>query len=185
MATASLLMTAGSAPSTPASGKAILFFNASNNFAFIDATGRTLDLVSGPATYSAAPGDPTGTTNTTGLMMGLAGSITPAFSGRIFLSITGNLSSSTTTAARGSKCQARYGTNTAPANGAALTGTAVGTICTYLAWGTTANQKAPFACNAVITGLTLGTAYWLDLGVAAVTGDTASVKDISIQAFEV
>ncbi len=185
MAASEIIVTAGATPSQPGSGKAKMFVNSSKHMATVDDANLALDYVTGPATYQASPGDPTGTTNTTGLMMGLAGTITPAFSGRIFVSITGTLQSTTTTAARGAKTQIRYGTSTAPANGAALTGTAVGSVETYNAWGTTANQKAPFACTAVITGLTLATAYWLDLMVATITGDTASVKDLSISAFEI
>jgi hypothetical protein len=185
MAAAELLMTAGATPATPAAGKGKFFFNNSKNAAMVDDTGRALDLVSGAATSQSSPANPTGTTNTTGLMMGLAGSITPAFSGRIFVSISGSIGSNTTTAGRGAKTQIRFGTGSAPANAAALTGTAVGSLEQWLSFGTTANIKSPFCCTAVITALTLGTAYWLDLGLAAITGDTAVVTDLSISAFEI
>lgn len=185
MAAAELIMAAGATPATPGAGFGKFFFNPSKNAAFVDDTGRAIDLVSGPATYSAQPGNPTGTSNTTGLMMGIAGSITPAFSGRLFVSISGSIGSNTTTAGRGAKVQMRFGTGGAPANAAALTGTAIGSLVQWLSFGTTANIKSPFCLTAVTTGLTLGTAYWLDLGLAAITGDTAVVTDLNIAAYEV
>ena len=135
MPASELIMTAGSTPSTPGSGKGKLFFNSSKNLAFVDDTGRVIDVVNGPATYSAQPANPTGTSNTTGLMMGLAGAITPAFTGRVFFSISGSIGSNTTTAGRGAKTQMRFGTGAAPANAAALTGTSIGSIPQWLSFG--------------------------------------------------
>lgn len=134
-----------------------------------------------PASTQASPANPTGTANTTGLMMGLAGAITPAVSGRILVTITGNGASDTIN--DGWKAQIRYGTGAAPANAAALTGTAVGTLATTTA-DLAANNKNAFSVTAVVTGLTVSTAYWLDLSLAAITGGTATVTDVSISAQE-
>src|SRR5439155_2819066 len=126
-------------------------------------------------------GNPVGTASTTGVMMGLAGSITPNRTGNVLIIISGDIFNNTIN--DGGTVQIRTGTGTAPINGAALTGTVRGgTPATTAAVG---SEKSPFSVNAVVTGLTLGTAVWLDLGVAAVIGGTATVENISISAVEV
>jgi hypothetical protein len=134
------------------------------------------------ASSQSTPSNPTGTTDTTGKMMGLAGTITPTASGKILLIISGTIFNPTAIA-DGAKVQASYGTGTAPTNGAAITGTQCGGRPQYIA-ATTA-QKVPFSVNCVITGLTLSTAYWLDVTLAAITAGTATINDVSISAHEI
>ena len=114
-------------------------------------------------------------------MMGLAGAITPSSSGKVHITITGTIANATAIA-DGAKVQIRYGTGSAPANAATLTGTAVGSLQQYIA-ATTA-ETAPFSVTAVVTGLTLSTAYWLDVSLAAITGGTAAITGVSITATE-
>jgi hypothetical protein len=38
--------------------------------------------------------------------------------------------------------------------------------------------------NALVTGLTLSTTVWVDISLAAITGGTARVRDISISLVE-
>ena len=45
-------------------------------------------------------------------------------------------------------------------------------------------QKAPFSLSAIVSGLTAGTAIWIDLALTALTGGTAAVENLSITAFE-
>jgi hypothetical protein len=146
-------------------------------------TGTGLKWVS-EATHQSTPADPTTTTSTTGVMMGLAGSITPSKSGTILIVISGDIDNNTS--GDGAQVQIRTGTGAAPANGAALTGTTRGGLVKVLTptnnAGTTA--RVPFALNCLITGLTVGTAYWIDISLAAITGGTARVRDISISATE-
>lgn len=142
-------------------------------------SGGTLSA-STPVTAQATPTSPTGS-NTTAHMMGLAGSITPNKSGKIFVAISGVLNNST--AADGGTVQIRFGTGTAPSNGATATGTAAGAAISYGQNAT--SQKFPFCCTAVITGLTLNTAVWLDVTVQAVTGGTCSITSVGISAFEI
>jgi hypothetical protein len=125
---------------------------------------------------------PTGTTNTTGVMMGLAGAITPGTSGTVLVTICGQMGN--TVSGDGCKYQIRYGTGSAPANAAALTGTAVGPQPNPIFFPTP-SYTSPFSITAVITGLTPGTAYWIDLTLAAVTGGTASVANVGVSAIEV
>ena len=124
-----------------------------------------------PASYSSAGfTNPTGTNSTTGVMMGLGAqgaSITPTFSGRVLLVYTGTLASSSGTAYTHT-VYTYYGTGGAPANGAALT-------------GTQANSQGPNFNNSVqmgisvvevVTGLTVGTTYWLDIALKSGNGGT-------------
>ncbi len=49
-----------------------------------------------PSVSVKAIAAPTGTTNTSGLMMGLAGAITPNSTGRVMVLVSGNIISGTT-----------------------------------------------------------------------------------------
>ena len=133
------------------------------------------------ASTQSTPADPSTTTSTTGVMMGLAGSITPVITGIIIINICGSLDNNN--ANDGVAVTIRTGTGTAPANGAALTGTATGATITHTNQSTTA--RFPFSICARVAGLTVGTAVWIDLGVAAVTGGTARVRDICIVSHEI
>lgn len=140
-----------------------------------------------PATSQATPSDPTGTTNGTGLMMGLAGSITPQMSGKVMIVVSGNISATGIGGGSGAKTQIRYGTGTAPTNGAALTGTAVGNMAQIVnaALALIVPGNGNFTCNAVVTGLTVGTAYWIDQSLARITSGTATITGVSISVIEV
>lgn len=135
------------------------------------------------ALSQSSPSDPTGTTDTTGKMMGLAGSFTPTSTGRALIVISGDIANGSVN--DGAQVQIRYGTGSAPANAAALTGTTAGGVVKYNGASNTAAIKFPFALNAIVTGLTVNTAYWIDIGLAAITAGTASIKDISISVVEV
>lgn len=131
------------------------------------------------ASYQATPSSPTGTADLTGVMMGLAGSITPNTSGQIIIIVSGDIANSSI---GGAKVKLRYGTGTAPTNGAAATGTPVSQFITLSPIG--ANIQESFSVQGIATGLTVATAYWIDLQVAAMTTGTASVADITISAHE-
>ena len=146
----------------------------------IDTGAVSADKLAAAASVQAQPADPSGTTDTTGKMMGLAGSITPTFSGSVLLIVSGDVTNDTIT--DGAKVQLSYGTGTAPANGDAIGGTQCGGRPSYDAAG--AADRVPFSVNCVVTGLTLTTTYWIDLTLAAITGGTASVSNVSISAVE-
>ena len=117
--------------------------------------------------------------------MGLAGSITPTRTGIILIVITGDLANNT--GDDGAQVQIRTGTGTAPANAAALTGTTRGGLVkmnNLNSGGSSVTNRCPFACSAVITGLALNTAIWIDISLAAITGGTANARDISISVLE-
>jgi hypothetical protein len=144
------------------------------------ASGAVVGFNANPVTYQASPANPTGTASTTGVMMGLAGAINPQTSGILSVQVSGTMSNNT--ANDGVNAQIYFGTGTAPINGAALTGTLCGTKPQVT--GMSAGQKVPFSLNCSVTGLTVNTAYWLDVAVSAITGGTASITDVSITAAE-
>jgi len=133
-----------------------------------------------PQVYQATPANPTGTNSTTGVMMGLAGTITPRVTGRVLIIISGD--AGVTTNVRSANIQIRYGTGGSPANGAALTGTTAGAKVQALVASTT--NRLPFHVQAIVTGLTVGTAIWVDVSLNTITSGTANIKNVSITIFE-
>jgi hypothetical protein len=168
-------------------------FNAANigEIAYQSDTGEYWRLTATTPTWACIAGStvtlqigvtsPTGTTSLTSIMMGLAGVITPVRSGKVFVTISGRMSNNTVN--NGYDVSIRYGTGAAPANGAAITGTAIGGTA-RLNGVSGVGFSYPFSLSAVITGLTLGTPIWLDLIQAAVTGGTAAAFNVSVSAFE-
>ncbi len=134
-----------------------------------------------------SPSDPSVTTSLTGVMMGLAGTITPTNSGNVLIIISGDIDNSA--AGDGCAVQIRTGTGSVPANGDALTGTARGGLTQFLnpseTLGVLGLGRNQFSLNAVVTGLTLGTAVWIDVSLASVTGGNSRIRNISISAIEV
>ena len=139
-----------------------------------------------PQVYTSlsTPVNPIGTTNTTGVMMGMGGTatITPQVTGRVLVTINGQLA--TNTATDGAKVEIRMGTGGAPSNGTAMAGqgTVYGSQQSYT--GVTGALSVPFSSTIIVTGLTVGTAYWIDTDLAAVTGGTATITSVSISAEE-
>jgi hypothetical protein len=132
-----------------------------------------------PAAATSIPSNPGSTNSTTKVMMGLACAVTPNRSGKVLLMVSGDMQN--TVAGDGVEYQIRYGTGAAPANGAALAGTAAGAGPVNIPPG---GFAVPFTAQAAVAGLTVATAYWFDLGVAAFTGGFASVSNLTCTAFE-
>lgn len=151
-----------------------------NHHIYVKNTGVWIDLTAA-ATSQSTPANPALTASLVGVMMGIAGAFTPVRTGQVQITISGDMFNSVV--ADGVTAQIRTGTGAAPANGVALTGTARGNPVAYTA--AVAATKSPFSITVVVTGLTLGTAIWIDLGVAAVTGGNASVENLTVAAVEV
>lgn len=134
------------------------------------------------ATLAALPSNPTGTTSTSGVMMGLGSTctITPATSTRITVSVSGTVSNNTLN--DGVFARINTGTGVAPANAAAISGTARTSAQSATAYATGANM--PYSQTWVVTGLTPGTAVWIDLVFGAITGGTASITNVNCTAAE-
>jgi hypothetical protein len=124
---------------------------------------------------------PSGTTSTIGVMVGLAGAFTPLRTGILLISITGAMYN--TLASGATTIQIRYGTGTAPANGAALTGTGVGSQVVGKTQG--AADYKPFNAISLVTGLTKNQAIWIDLSQKTDNASgTAGLNSVAIVAYE-
>jgi trimeric autotransporter adhesin len=135
-----------------------------------------------PARFS--PANPTGTTSTTQVMMGFGATcaFTPTGSGLVLVTICGT--SKTTVAQQPVTTGARYGTSTAPTNGAAVTGTRFGPASDVAVSGSGAGAFCGFAITDVLT-LTPATAYWFDLAIqTGNASDTASVAAVTMTMIE-
>jgi hypothetical protein len=152
-----------------------------NGNVYFRATGVWGVVAHASITAQSTPANPALTASLVGVMMGLAGAITPSSTGKILVMLSGDMFNSVIN--DGVNVQLRYGTGGAPVNGAALVGTTAGGQPRYTA--AVAAQPVPFAIQAIISGLTLGTAYWLDAAVAAITGGNASIENLSLSAVEV
>lgn len=157
-----------------------------NVVAAIAAQAGDIDLVdlqaSSPSEISLTNA-PTGTTSTTGVMMGLGGlfAYTPTKSGKCKITLRGSLSNNT--GGDGVRIiSLRYGTGTAPANADAITGTVITSGNTTNASLVVANtldagEQAPFEITVLDLDLSaqLTVALWFDVVLAAITGGTASI----------
>lgn len=132
------------------------------------------------ATLLGAPSNPAGISSGSELMMGLGVStcrITPVYSGRIHVTIDGNVVNNT--AGQVTNLRVRYGTGSGPANGDAAAGTAIGSITAYS--GVTGNLTG-FSKTVVITGLSLAT-HWLDIAMST-SANTGTIAGVTCSAFE-
>lgn len=153
----------------------------------LDVAGAT--VLNGTLTTQAAhlnndPTSPAATASTTQVMMGLGSSwtLTPHSSGNVFIMVTGT--ATTNTAIATVKWGGRFGTGTAPVNGAADTGTHWGPGNDPSTRPSVAAVGVPFALNAIVA-LTPGTTYWFDLAVSTgVAADTAAVQNLAFTVFE-
>lgn len=121
-------------------------------------------------------------------MQGLAGSITPAVSGNILIMISGTLASSVATAGEGIQYQISYGVAPVPSSNGALAGTQIGAIqqCQYAQTVIAADTGTPFATQAIATGLSLGTTYWVDLAAESIqNASDVGLFDVSVSVAEI
>jgi hypothetical protein len=138
-----------------------------------------------PAVVSRTPADQTALASATYVMNGLGAiasvpcALTPLVTGRVLVMISGDIVENAT--AQTATLQLSYGTGAAPANGAAVTGTQTGG---QLAWVSLTGQLTQtFALTNIITGLTVGTAYWFDIAGKSSAG-TVQLTNLNFAAVE-
>jgi hypothetical protein len=168
----------------PTSGSSILKGNGSGGFS--SAVAGTDYATTTNATFQsnvASPQNPTATTSTSVVMMGLGGTckITPAITGRMMLQIQGNITNSTNTTI--TEIQGRYGTGTAPSNAAAATGTSFTSPKDFQPL-VASSPLSSFHIGSVVTGLALSTQVWFDLSAAVSGVSTGTVSKIDCYAVE-
>jgi hypothetical protein len=112
-------------------------------------------------------------------MMGYAASIIPRKSGTLYVSIVGTYALSNDGAYM--RLQGRFGTGSAPAFESFTSGSGIGIIISGSV--PRSNVPVPFNVHGLVSGLTLGTTYWIDLQARQTTGD-GIIDDVTIVAFE-
>lgn len=133
-------------------------------------------------TFAQSSASPTGNISTTDTAMGLAFPYIPSHSGNLVVMIAG-MALNSTAAGDGTTITGRYGTGTAPVNGATSgLGTQFGLPQHFIA-STTLGQQG-FIVLGRLSGLTLGVEVWFDLSLLAVTAGGASVKDVQFVVIE-
>jgi hypothetical protein len=190
MAASVIELTGGAAQATPSAGLLDVYATATFVLATKDPNGNiltaptireneTIAVVSQQNSGNSA--SPTGNVSTTAKMMGLGlvsgFTITPQVTGRILIIVAG-MALNATAAGDGTNITGKYGTGTAPSNGAASTGTTFGATQHFIA-STTAGQQG-FVCMGIVSGLALNTAVWIDLELLAVTAGGSTVKDVQV-----
>ena len=137
--------------------------------------GRTAIIYGGmPLVNMTNFGTPSAVTSTTGKMMGFGAATTgnavytPQYSTRLRMVWQGSAAFSGV-AAPGT-ILASYGTGTAPAYAATVTGTQVGLGMSTTIVAAVEATGLPFYIETFATGLTVGTQYWFDLDVLTSTG---------------
>jgi hypothetical protein len=130
--------------------------------------------------YAGTIGEPSppGTASATDVMMGLALVMSTGSSSvtRLTITVTGQIANGTNNGEAWTSL--RYGTGTAPGNGAPASGTVIGQPVHYQALSG-GGAYAPFSQNALVTGILPNTDYWFDLSLRA-AGGTASLSNIQI-----
>ena len=143
---------------------------------------RTETFAIKPQINFTAQANRTGTANTgPGVMLGPGTRITPEVTGRIEINVSGYTTSSV--AADGCSVQIRYGTGGDPLNGAAASGTKIGSDIVTTMAATTA--RTGFSNTVQVTGLAIGTPVWIQLSESAVTGGTCTVDNVNWAVMEI
>ena len=136
-----------------------------------------------PLTYMTNFGTPSAVTSTTGKMMGFGAPTTgnatyaPQYSTRLKVVWQGTAAYSGVAAP--ATVLASYGTGTPPAYAATVTGTQVGLGFSNTIVAAAEATGFPFQITTFITGLTVGTVYWMDLDVYTSTG-TITLTNVSL-----
>lgn len=133
------------------------------------------------ATLQGTVASPTGTTSATQVMMGLGATchITPVYSSRVHLTISGFMSGLSPVLGT---LSLMFGTGTAPANGVSSTGTQTGSNLSAVPNATSTSM--PYSKTVVLTGLTPGTAYWFDFKLSSNNGVSVSITNNDCAGFE-
>lgn len=137
--------------------------------------------VNGAAPATFTPANPTGVSVNTYRMQGLGSviSMTPLKSGKIRITISGKCLG-TATAEIGIKLA--YGTGVPPINGVAASGTVIGSTYANGIVATAGACTSIFSKSVIATGLTIGTAYWIDLQIARTSALAATVSVQQLEA---
>ena len=135
--------------------------------------------------YQAAPATLAGVTTAQVVGLSALAMYAPQFLSRVLVTITGGLVNSSI---RLATVKIIIGTGTPPAAGTSATAAGIIIGATSFTSSVIAADEAnvvPFTAYGVFGGLTLGTAYWFDLSVAAAGSQTETFSTINMTVEEV
>ena len=135
----------------------------------------------GAAPLVSKPANPVGNSTTSLLMCGCAVAFTPSGAGITLVVITCGASNSAV--GSNNTVGARFGTGTAPANGAAVTGTRIGSSADPVVGDATTAFTDPVTFTDVLT-LVPGTTYWFDLCQASSAATTVTLLNLTFAIVE-
>src|SRR5579883_589651 len=148
----------------------------------------TVQLVGSTTTAQSSVYNPTGMSGTSAKMMGIGSggggaTFTPAISGRVLI-ITATEYNSTN--GEGGQIQICYGSGAAPSNGTAAPGggTAVGPIVKGQPNGAPHQETIPMMSVVAVTGLSVGTTYWVDVSLASTSASTTTLSNVTVTTVE-
>lgn len=123
-----------------------------------------------PNTVFVTVNSPAATASGVQVMMGLGSvaTITPTGSGKVQIIISGTLQIAT--AGQTAQPQLRFGSGSAPVNGAAATGSTCGPQFIWGAYAAGNTPTFPFTMQCIAT-MNVATAYWMDIGVSSSSGN--------------
>ena len=124
-------------------------------------------------------------------MLGLGGSsstdplsFTPTTTGRVLITFSSTILSATS--AKPYTMQFSYGTGTAPTTGTTATGTTVGSAMIFSTPNNALATVGPLVSTSVlITGLTPGTTYWVDLRISDVNTSAITFANVQVTIDEI
>lgn len=132
-----------------------------------------------PTVGSTSPG---ATSSTSYVCAGLAQSFTPNALGHASLFASGSVRNDNNSG--GGQIQLIYGTGTAPTNGASPPAGSHQVGSPVLAQNDGSKPTYPWHCHAVVTGLTAGTTYWLDVAFQSVSAGNTTLSGVCASAHE-
>lgn len=136
------------------------------------------------ATNVGTSAAPSPTTSITYVNMGLGSSwnLTPTTYGNVKIKIDGGISTGSGIPIYLILC---YGTGVAPSNGAAATGTTVGTDLITAVSTAITTDGFEFGRTFIIQSLTPGTAYWFDVQMKSGSGFSVKIINVAFSAQEI
>ena len=162
--------------------------NAANGLLQLNGSGTVPQANITAAAHTLATATPAGPSSTSALkMQGIAASITPTRTGTIMVTVSGYIASSGQgVIGAGIAFQIAYGTGAAPGSNATATGTVSGgqQSVTNPTAATPADISYPFSISTVLSGLSVGTAYWIDLQAIAFVGTGFYFPGVTVAAIE-
>lgn len=125
--------------------------------------------------------------NNASLTIAMAGigstlAFTPTQTGRMLISISGIIANNS--ASNGYTASIRFGTGTAPVNGAALSGFPGGPSIGALGNAGSAALGSPFTLVGIATGLSPGVPAWADIAFAPLVGGTCTLSSLTAALIE-